>query len=215
MYYHKIYEKKPTLQHVKKPYLGCFRILHAHPEAPSVDVYLNDKLIAEDLPYCCYTNYFPLCEGDYKISLCITGSKKPPMVVELLKISEDEIKTLSLVETRYKAGLLTNLDDAMRKDPRMSRVRFIHLSPDAPAVDILLQDGTVLFENVSYLQSTPYISVSPAAYTLHVCATGTPDIVLTIPNATLEQNKYYSINAIGLVNNTPDLEALILPDGHE
>lgn len=208
----KMCEKNPYLDHIKNRNLGCFRIVHAHPGAPNADIYLNDKLIAENLTYCSYTNYFPMCCGDFKLSINITGSKKPPMVVDLLKIEDNEMQTLSLIKTYYKAGLIKNIDYPTSSKANMSMVRFVHLSPDTPPVDITLPDGTILFENVSYQQSTPYLSVLPATYTLEARVTGTPDVVLTIPNVALEPNKSYSVNAIGLINGMPELESLILLD---
>ena len=92
-------------------------------------------------------------------------------------------------------------------------VRFSHLSPNAPAVDITLPDGTVIFRNVSYKQLTPYIAVPTDEYTLQVRPTGTDTVVLTIPDITLEPDAYYTIYAIGLLNGQPELDAIPIIDG--
>jgi len=93
-----------------------------------------------------------------------------------------------------------------------ARVRFIHFSPNAPAVDITLPNGTVLFRNVPYKAVTDYINVAAGTYTLQVRPTGTDIVVLTVPNVVLLPNDLKSIYAIGLVDDVPRLEAVILND---
>ena len=88
----------------------------------------------------------------------------------------------------------------------------MNLSPNSPAVDITLPNGTILFHNVSYKQLTPYISVPPMNYTLQVRVAGTPNVVHTIPNADLEQDNMYTVYATGLVGQKPELAALLLSD---
>ncbi|QVK17305.1 DUF4397 domain-containing protein [Mycoplasmatota bacterium] len=91
-------------------------------------------------------------------------------------------------------------------------VRFIHFSPNAPAVDITLPDGTVLFRNVPYKAVTDYINVAPGTYTLQVRPAGMDQVVLTVPNVVINPNDMLSIYAIGLVNGTPGLEAIVFND---
>ncbi len=98
------------------------------------------------------------------------------------------------------------------KMPQKAKVRFIHFSPNAPAVDITLPNGTVLFKNVPYKGVTDYIEIAPGTYTLQVRPTGTERVVLTIPNFVIRPNEEKSIYAIGLVNGTPGLEAVVLND---
>ncbi len=93
-----------------------------------------------------------------------------------------------------------------------ARVRFAHFSPNAPAVDITLPNGTVLFRNVPYKAVTDYIRVAPGTYTLQVRPTGSNQVVLTVPDVVINPNDMKTIYAIGLVNDTPGLEAVILND---
>ncbi|WP_324823992.1 DUF4397 domain-containing protein [Sinanaerobacter sp. ZZT-01] len=192
--------------------LGYFRIFHAHPDAPNVDIYLNDKIISENLPYNSYSGYFPMCCDDYKLTIKMNGFESPPMVVDLLTISENEMQTISLIKTEEKAGLLKNLDDSNVTEKNTSMLRFIHLSPDAPAADLTLPDGTIIFENISYQESTPYLLVPSSSYTLHIRETGTPNVLLTVPDLTLHGEKSYSLNATGLLDGYPKLDSLILLD---
>ncbi|MBM7867534.1 DUF4397 domain-containing protein [Heliobacterium gestii] len=190
------------------------RVLHAAPNAPPVDVYANDVLIIQRLPYARFTQYFPVLPGRYRIDVYPTGTRTRPVIGTVVDIPDRSIYTAAAV------GLLPNLSLLPINDPRLPRrpdsvfIRFAHLSPNAPAVDITLPNGTVLFRNVSFRQVTGYIPVPPGVYTLQVRLTGTSQVVLTVPNARLLPNRFLTIYAVGLAGGRPPLQALIALDGN-
>lgn len=193
--------------------LGYVRIIHTVPDAPNVDIYANDKLIIEDLAYGNETDYLSIPEGTYKISLYVTGTKNSPVLANMLTVNKNDILTVAAVGMLSDIGLLAISDANEAKKPGKAMVRFLHLSPNAPAVDITLPDGTVIFSNISFKHRTPYIDVAPMNYTLQVRAAGTSNVVLTVPNVNLKADKYYTVYAIGLLGDNPELEALLLLDG--
>jgi len=193
--------------------MGYVRVIHTVPDAPEVDVYANDKLIISNLAYGNYTDYLSIPEGTYKISLYVAGTKNSPVLANMLTVNKNSILTVAAVGTLSDIGLLAITDANKSRKTEKAMIRFIHLSPNAPAVDITLPNGTVIFSNVSFKQKTPYIDVDPMNYTLQVRVAGTSNVVLTVPNVNLIADKYYSVYAIGLVEETPELEALLLLDG--
>lgn len=193
--------------------MSYVRIIHTVPDAPNVDIYANDRLIAQDLAYGEYTDYLTIPEGMYKISLYVAGSKNSPVLENMLVVDKNSYLTVAAAGTLSKIGFLAIADANAPKKSGKAMVRFLHLSPNAPAVDITLPDGTVIFGNVSFQYITPYADVMPMNYTLQVRVAGTPDVVLTVPNVTLAADKYYTVYAIGLVGEAPELEALLLTDG--
>ncbi|WP_037372404.1 DUF4397 domain-containing protein [Anaerovorax odorimutans] len=193
--------------------IGHFRIFHTVPNAPNVDVYADDKLIIKNLPYSKYTTYAPIYEGIYNISLYETGTKDSPLISNMLTINKDDIITIAAIGTPETIGFLAISDNNMPMNSNMSMVRFAHLSPNAPAVDITLPDGTILFDNISFKELTQYIEVPGSNYTLQVRLAGTPTVALTVPNVNLNPNKRYTVYAIGLAGEMPELEAILTLDG--
>jgi len=98
--------------------------------------------------------------------------------------------------------------------PGSVQIRFAHLSPNAPNVDITLPDGTVLFGNVGYKEVTDYLLVYPGTYILQARPAGTYDVVLYIPNITLLPDRFYTVYAVGLAGEIPPLQVLIPLDGN-
>ena len=189
------------------------RVLHAVPDAPNVDVYADDQLIAKDLAFGKYTDYISVPEGNYEIAVYAAGTKSNPVLDHMMMIRPDTIHTIAAVGTLNTIGLLAIPDRMEGNEPGKSLVRFCHLSPNAPAVDITLPDGTILFGHVSFKQLTHYLAVNPMTYTLQVRPAGTSTVVLTVPNVNLKPGMVYTIYAIGLVGKEPGLSALLVTDG--
>lgn len=193
--------------------MGYVRVIHTVPGAPNVDVYANDKKIVSNLAYGKYTDYLSIPEGKYKISLYPAGKKDSPILSDMLTVNNDSVMTIAALGNPDDIELCSIADANETRKPDKAKIRFIHLSPNAPAVDITLPDGTVLFNNVPFAHLTNYIDVMPMNYTLQVRVAGTDNVVLTVPNVKPEANKFYSVYAIGLVGDTPALQALFVQDG--
>lgn len=193
--------------------LSYVRVIHTVPDAPNVDIYANDKLIINNLAYGNYTDYLPIPEGMYQISLYVAGTKNSPVLTNMLAVNKNSILTVAAVGTLSDIDFLAITDANESRRSGKSMIRFLHLSPNAPAVDITLPNGTVIFSNISFEHITSYIDVAPMNYTLQVRVAGTSNVVLTVPNVNLMADKYYTVYAIGLIGENPELEALLLLDG--
>ncbi len=197
----------------KQMSMGYVRVIHTVPDAPNVDIYANDKLIVNNLAYGNYTDYLPVPEGMYKLSLYVAGTKNTPVLENMLKVNRNSFLTVAAADNLSNIGFLAISDTNNSRNQNNAMVRFLHLSPNAPAVDITLPDGSVIFSNVSFKQITPYMNVRPMDYTLQVRIAGTDNVVLTVPNVNLDADNYYTVYAIGLAGEDPELEALLLVDG--
>ncbi len=213
MYNNRFYAMQQNVENDNIP-VGYVRILHAVPNAPNVDIYVDDTLFVNDLAYGEYNDYLPLPEGKYKITLYVAGTINAPLISKGLAVNADTYLTIAIIGTLDSIGIAGSVDadTAMIQDKAM--MRFAHLSPDAPAVDITLPDDTVIFGDVSFKEMTPYIDVLPMEYTLQVRVAGTSMVVLAVPDIEPVAGKYYTIYAIGLVGDEPELEALLLMDGN-
>jgi hypothetical protein len=78
-------------------------------------------------------------------------------------------------------------------------VRFFHGSPDAPAVDIAVTGGPVLFANVPFQTGTEYLEVPAGSYDLEARIAGTMDVALALPGIELQDGLTYTAYATGLV----------------
>ncbi|MEA4833475.1 MAG: DUF4397 domain-containing protein [Oscillospiraceae bacterium] len=189
------------------------RILHASPDAPAVDIYANGNLIAKNLVYKQLTDYVAVKPNEYTIQVYPAGQKNNPVIDTKLTIPPMSSITVAAINKLANISLLPIMELYMPMyDKRISYIKFAHLSPNAPAVDIALPDGTKLFTNIKYKQYTDYINAAPGNYTLLVKPTGTDQVALTVPNVNLLPGKIYTVYAVGLLGETPPLDAIISID---
>ncbi len=74
-------------------------------------------------------------------------------------------------------------------------VRVAHFSPDAPAVDVLI-DGEQVLAEFAYGEVSPYLEVAPGTYTVTITAAGDPGTVVFDDQVTFE-SAFYTVAAIG------------------
>lgn len=196
--------------------ISYVRVLHASPNAPAVDVYVNNTPTFRNIAYRNFSEYFPLQGGGlYNVKVFPAGIKVNPIIDENLFIPEGKIYTVAAIGEPSNISVLPVEDSPLRPiSPGKASVRFVHLSPDAPNVDITLPNGTKLFSNVGYKGITEYIPVTSGTYTIQAIPTSTNNVVLTVPNITVQPNKFYTIYVVGYALKTPGLQALIPLDGN-
>lgn len=189
------------------------RILHASPDAPPVDIYANGVQIASNLAFKEITDYLAVPAGTYNVEVYPAGTKINPVIDTDFTVPVNSAYTIAATGPLSEITLLPIREVYM---PRVvkdkSYVRFTHLSPNAPAVDITLPDGTKLFSNVAFKEHTPYKEINPGTYTLLVKPAGSNEAVLTVPNVVLKPGAIYTINAVGLAGGNPPLEAILVTD---
>jgi len=78
-----------------------------------------------------------------------------------------------------------------------AQLRVVHASPDAPNVDVLVDNASVL-TNVAYKAASDYLPVPSGSRNLKVRAAGTTTVVID-QDATLTQSTYYTVLATGRV----------------
>jgi len=101
-------------------------------------------------------------------------------------------------------------DDLTAPPAGKAKVRFVHASPNAPAVDVSVTGAAEpLFTNVAFKNASSYQTVDAGTVNLQVSPTGTSNVVLTLPSITLNDGTVYTIYAVGLAGGQPPLQALI------
>src|SRR5665647_717338 len=118
------------------PMTSYFRVVHASPKSPAVDVYINDMLKFKNLTYGDFTDYIKVMTGNYNVKLYATGTKTSPVLNKNIFVPPEKIYTIAAI------GLLPNIDILLVLEPKitdpsdMVYIKFAHLSPNAGAVDI-------------------------------------------------------------------------------
>jgi len=115
--------------------------------------------------------------------------------------------TLALTLLATLAVSACNNDDDVTAPATTAGLRVVHASPDAPNVDVLV-DNTAALTNVAYKAASTYLQVPSGSRNLKVRATGTTTVVID-QTATLNQGSAYTVIATGRVAS---IAPLVLTD---
>lgn len=176
------------------------RVAHLSPDAPAVDVWVDGAVVLQDVPFEAFSAYLALKPGDHTVQVTPANQSSPVVIDADVTLTEDVYYTVAAT------GLLADIEGTVLVDDRtqsaaQARVRFVHTSPDAPAVDITLTDGTALFSDVSFRESGGYIAVPAGTYDLQVRVAGTETVALSFGDVPLGGNTTYSVFATGLLGD--------------
>ena len=188
------------------------RVAHLSPDAPAVDVWVDEGVVLSDVPYKTVSDYLELPSGSHRIQVTPAGETSPIVIDATVEfesdkaytvaatgfLGEDDLQPLVLVDDRFMAM-------------ETAKIRVVHTSPDAPAVDVGQTDGSVVFGDLAFRESTNYAQLPAGSYDLEVRVAGTMDIALAIPDVNLEEATNYTVFAIGSLNEGT-LEALPVVD---
>jgi hypothetical protein len=187
------------------------RVIHASPDAPNVDVYANGNEILSDVPFKTASDYLSVPGGTYEVEVFAAGADPEAdaaVITASLPLEAGSAYTVVAVGEVAEIQGVVFEDDLSAAAAGEARVRVIHASPDAPAVDVAVTGGPVLFGNLSFPNASDAADVAAGSYDLEVRPAGSTDVALAVPGVAFEAGKYYTVLAVGLLNGDPALEAL-------
>jgi hypothetical protein len=183
------------------------RVVHASPDAPAVDVWVNDGVAFSNAPFKGITAYAALDTGTYNVKVVPTGATEPVVINADLTLEAKDY-TVVAVGTLESIEPLVLVDNNAMPAAGKAHVRFVHASPDAPSVDIAVKGGPVLFSNVAFKEVGDYLPVDAGTYDLEVRLTGTDTVALDVPGLALQARTVYTVFAMGLAGGEPALTAV-------
>ena len=191
------------------------RVAHLAPDAPNVDVYVNDEPVPalQNVPYTTISEYLPLPAGTQQITVYAAGDTSKPVIDTPVDLTAGYAYTVAAVGLVADGSLTAQVyqDDLRAPSAGNAKVRVVHASPDAGPVDVVPRGGSPLVSDLTFPDASPYAEVPAGTYTLDVNAAGTKDTVLTVPDAALASGGVYSAFAIGTVY-ADSLDVLLVQD---
>jgi hypothetical protein len=194
------------------------RLLHASPQAPVVDVYIDGEPFMTGLAYGEVGDYHPISAERHTIRILPAGAgaQGRPLLdghLGLLREAGD-YTVLVLGEVRH-LHTLPLLDTTSAPGDDQAKIRFAHASPDAPAVDVGYRHGPILFRQVAFDRATPFVELKSGMYDLVLRPTGEARDLMTLPDYTITAGNLYTLVAMGLVDGTPAFMVMPLVESFE
>ncbi|MCW8803258.1 MAG: DUF4397 domain-containing protein [Ignavibacteriaceae bacterium] len=187
------------------PSNSLVKVVHASPDAPGVDLLVDNTVAGTNLTFPNNTGYLTVNSGTRNIKVNVTGTMSTVIEANVDFMQNKNYSVFAVNSVSNIEPLLIE-DDLTAPAQGKAHVRFIHLSPDAPAVDITLTDGTVVFGNKSFKEFTAFTPLDAGSYDLQVRVAGTTTVALDLPGITLEAGKIYTVFAKGFLSGVGQQE---------
>jgi hypothetical protein len=188
----------------------ALRVAHLSPDAPNVDVLVDGSAVLEDVPFGAVSDYLSLSAGSYQVTVQAAGDSSTVVFDQSLDLEPGAYTAAAIgeldseAENGFSVQLLT--DDTSAPADDTARVRLVHASPDAPAVDVTVQStGDVLADGAAFGDAATF-EVPAGSYTLEVrgdTMSNDGDVVTTF-DVTVEGGRAYTAFAQGYLS--PDDE---------
>ncbi len=182
---------------------GRVRVAHMSPDAPNVDVYVDGAKALSNVPFKAVSDYIALPAGEHRFEVRVAGAAATDAAVIDAKATLEGGKDYTVAAINVVASIapLVLVDDNSAPAAGKAKVRVVHASPDAPAVDVAVKGGPVLISNLAFGKASDTLSVDAATYDLEVRAAGTTTVALPLAGTNLEAGKIYTVFAAGKLAN--------------
>lgn len=187
------------------------RILHTSTDSPNVDVYVDGKRVIKDLPFKNVSADLSLMAGKHHIDIYPTGNMVNSVLNKRITVEPGRSYTLATIDSVKKMRLLV-FQNQPTVPVNESKVRFIHLAPDSPALDIAVKDRDVVFPKVSYKQATDYLGLTPMTVDLEAREAGSKTVLLPMPRLQFKANESYTIVFVGSANDNSEFQFISIRD---
>lgn len=181
------------------------KVVHTSPDAPKVDILLDNAFV-DTLSFPRNTTYLDVPAGSRNVKVRATGTSLVPINAD---ITFDANKNYSVfaIDVLSNISAIVTSDDLTAPAAGKAHVRFIHLSPDAPAVNIIANGSLTIFANRSFNKSITaaeqaFTPVDAGTYDLQVRTVNGNALALDLPGITLTAGKIYTVFAKGLLSGT-------------
>jgi hypothetical protein len=180
------------------------KIVNAFPNAGSVDVYNGDKINSSAIAYGEATNYINVAKGSATL-VFKTGNGNTVLSKPVdFKGGSYSLFATGTIDDNQAVGVFAE-DNLDAPASGKAKIRLVHVSPDAPTVNFVVNDSTY-DASVTYQKTTAFKELTAGTYTIKLNNSASGETAITKQNVVLQAGKIYTFVAQGLVNNTPIVE---------
>ena len=161
-----------TLPGLINPGYCTVRFLNAAAGYEPFRVTIGNRLVSNSLAYGTLTGYGRVMDGFRTVTISNPYAPTSIFYRQTIPFSAGELITLAIVRTNTGLDLVRISDIPCRNRP-MGRacIRAVNLNYGSPALDVLLNDGRMVFNDVRYKEVTNFKMARPQDYGFYIAQT--------------------------------------------
>lgn len=194
------------------------RVVHASPDAPDVDVLLDDTVVLSDVPYLAASDYLEAPAGEHNVKVNAAGTTTTVIDED---VTLDDGADYTVIASDLVAALTPIVleDDNSTPAAGNARVRAIHGAPSAPTVDVYvtapgadLEGETPVLTGVEFGDVADYLEVPAGDYQVRVTPAGTKIVAIDSGTLTLVSGQVRTAIAVDAPGGGAPFDLLVLAD---
>jgi hypothetical protein len=210
------------------PIIGCggssndgssrLRVLHGSPNAPAVDVLVNNVSQLTNVPYKTASGYLSVSSGTKNIKVNPTGATTSVINADV-NLAKDTDTTVIAANVVASIEPLVLTDNNTAPASGSIKLRLVHAAPGAPNVDIYvtapgadLATTTPTLPNIPFKGVSSYLSVPAGTYQVRITPTGTKTVAIDSGSLALTAGQIRTAVALGNPGTGQALTAVVLAD---
>lgn len=187
--------------------ISYHRVINASPSLATYNAYFNGAMVnSAALPYggsAAYASYSP---GSYSLKFT-TASSAESLLTKTISLGASTYYSTYLINKPAALDTYTISDDLSITATDKAYIRFINLSPDAPALDLAKTSATTSwFTNKAFKSASGFITIDAGTYSIDAKETATGTIKTTLASTTFVAGYHYDIVCGGLITPANDTE---------
>lgn len=143
------------------------------------------------------TGYFQVTPGSHSIKFTLASSIES-LFTKSITLDANTVNSLFLIDRGANMDFLTLKDELGDMSSAKAFVRFINLSPDAPALDLAIKDGAVVIADKAYKSSSSFVEVEAKTYVFEF-RNKTSGAATSLTSTEFKAGKSYTIISTGLI----------------
>ncbi len=175
------------------------RVLHGSPDAPAVDVVVDGSKVLTAVPFGAISEYLTVPSGAHQVQVFATGTTTGAVIDANLTLDAGKAYTVAATNAVAKIEAQVIVDDPAASCST-AKIRAVHLSADAPAVDVAPNGSAAdaaLVKGLVYPKNTGYLAVKAGAYDLDVRLAATTTVALALGTLNVADCNSYSVFVVG------------------
>jgi hypothetical protein len=197
---------------------GRVRVVHLSPNAPNVDVLVDDVEIADDVDYLTASEYLDVEAGSRTVLIRPSNSTET-VIEENITVEDGRDYTVLVGNNLLDITLDVLEDDNTSPASGNAKVRLIHGAPGAPSVDIYVTTPgadisleSPVLTDIGFGAVSPYLEVPAGDYQVRVTPAGTLDVVIDSGTLSLSPGDVRTGIAVDAQGGGAPFDALVLED---
>lgn len=180
--------------------MSFLTITNTSPTLGTFNLYLNQNKVNNGaIPFGGTINYFQIKSAAYSAKLT-TENNTESLLTKEFNFEKDKIYSMFIIGKGANLDYLVINDDIRTLSVEKAYIRFINLSPDAPALSLVAKDSAAVVSDKTYKSASAFVEINPKVYTLEIKdkVTGAT-INKELTNVDIKKGKFYTVISKGLL----------------